>query len=84
MARLDYGSFGRTSSTAVIDTIGVGPEYKGCGIGSALMTQLLDNLASLQVADVRTEVEWNNFQINRFLAACGFYPAQILSLDCPL
>ncbi len=84
MARLDYGSFGRTSSTAVIDTIGVGPEYKGSGIGTALMTQLLGNLASLQVEDIRTEVEWNNFQINRFLAGAGFTPAQILSLDCAL
>lgn len=84
MARLDYGSFGRTSSTAVIDTIGVGPEYKGSGIGAALMTQLLDNLASLQVEDVRTEVEWNNFQLNRFLAACDFSPAQILSLNSTL
>jgi ribosomal protein S18 acetylase RimI-like enzyme len=84
MARLDYGSFGRTSSTAVIDTIGVGPEYQGSGIGSALMMQLLDNLASLQVEDMRTEVEWNNFQLNRFLAACGFTPAQALSLNCAL
>jgi len=84
MARLDYGSFGRTSSTAVIDTIGVGPEYKGSGIGSALMTQLLGNLSSLQVEDVRTEVEWDNFQLNRFLARCDFRPAQHLSLSCAL
>jgi len=84
MARLDYGSFGRTSSTAVIDTVGVGPEYKGSGIGTALMTQLLGNLSSLQVENVRTEVEWENFPLNRFLAGCGFRPAQHLSLSCAL
>ena len=84
MARLDYGSFGRTCSTAVIDTIGVGPEYAGSGLGSALMGQLLGNLRSLQVEDVRTEVEWDNFGLNRFLSGCGFRPAQRLSLGCAL
>ncbi len=84
MARLDYGSFGRTSSTAVIDTIGVDPEYSGSGIGSALMAQLLGNLYSLQVEDVRTEVGWDDFTLNRFLAGCGFRPAQRLALGCPL
>ncbi len=84
MARLDYGSFGRTSSTAVIDTIGVSPEYKGQGIALSLMSQLLDNLNTLQVEDVRTEVEWNNFELNRFLAGCDFSPTQILALHCPL
>ncbi len=84
MARLDYGSFGLTSSTAVIDTIGVSPEYKGQGIASSLMSQLLDNLNTLQVEDVRTEVEWDNFELNHFLAGCDFSPAQILPLHCQL
>ena len=84
MARVDYGDFGRADSTAVVDTIGVGPEYKGKGIGSALMAQLLDNLASLQVDNLRTEVEWDNFELNRFLADCDFRPAQQISLACAL
>lgn len=84
MARVDYGSFGRAQSTAVVDTLGVGPEYKGSGIGSALMAQLMDNLASLQVENVRTEVEWENFDLNRFLASSGFRPAQELALSCAL
>lgn len=84
MARVDYGSFGRADPTAVMDTLGVGPEYKGSGIGSALMAQLMDNLASLQVENVRTEVEWENFDLNRFLASAGFRPAQELSLSCLL
>ncbi|MCP4287000.1 MAG: GNAT family N-acetyltransferase [Gammaproteobacteria bacterium] len=82
MARLDYGSFGRASSTAVIDTLGVGPEYKSSGVGSALMAQLLDNLASVRVEDVRTEVEWDSFELNRFLSDCAFKPSQHLALSC--
>jgi len=84
MARVDYGDYGKAGSTAVVDTLGVGPEYKGKGIGSALMAQLLDNLASLQVENVSTEVEWDNFQLNRFLAGCDFRPAQQISLACDL
>lgn len=84
MARVDYGDFGKAESTAVVDTLGVGPEYKGKGIGSALMAQLLDNLASLQVDNLRTEVEWDNFQLNHFLAGCDFRPAQQISLACAL
>lgn len=84
MARVDYGEFGRTSSTAIIDTIGVDPEFTGAHIGQALVTQLLANLTALQVHELRTEVAWNDFELNRFLAQRGFRPAQQLVLSCPL
>ncbi len=82
MARVDYGEFGRAETTAVVDTIGVDPEYRGVGIGFLLMRQLVDNLASLRVEHMRTVVEWDDFGLNRFLAHCGFRPAQRLSLGC--
>jgi len=84
MARLDYGEFGRIDSTAVIDTLGVGPEYKGAGIGTDLLAQLLRNLNILHVEEIRTEIDWDNHDLNRFLAHCGFSPTQRLSLRCPL
>jgi len=84
MARLDYGEFGRIQSTAVLDTLGVGPEYKGAGCGTGLLTQLLKNLEGLRVEKIRTEVDWKNQGLNRFLAHCGFAPTQRLALYCPL
>ncbi len=84
MARLDYGEFGRIHSTAVIDTLGVGPEYKGAGLGTELLAQLLKNLEVLRVEQIRTEVAWNNHGLSRFLAHCGFAPTQRLALHCPL
>jgi len=84
MARLDYGEFGRIDSTAVVDTVGVGPEYKGAGIGTDLLAQLLKNLEVLHVEEIRTEVDWDNHELNRFLAHCGFAPTQRLALHCPL
>ena len=36
MARVDLGEFGRVETTAVIDTIGVDPDYRNKGVGRAL------------------------------------------------
>lgn len=79
MARVDFGEFGRTAPEAVMDTIGVDPDYARKGVGRAMMSQLLANLAGLQVERVRTEVEWSMFDLLAFLEACGFVPAQRLA-----
>ena len=83
MAKVDYGEFGQTDTVAVIDTIGVDPLEQSHNIGRALVSQLLRNLASLRVDNVRTEVRWQDFGLNRFLAHCGFNLSQrvVLSLD---
>ena len=83
MAKVDYGEFGQTDTVAVIDTIGVDPLEQSHNIGRALVSQLLRNLASLRVDTVRTEVRWQDFGLNRFLAHCGFHPSQrvVLHLD---
>jgi ribosomal protein S18 acetylase RimI-like enzyme len=76
MARVDFGEFGRTEPEAVMDTIGVDPDCGGKGVGHALMSQLLGNLATLRVERVRTVVEWNDFPLLSFLDRCGFSPSQ--------
>ena len=81
MARVDYGDFGQAETSAVIDTIGVDPLAAGSRIGQALMSQLLLNLRALRVETVRTEVEWQEFGLARFLSRCGFEPAQYLALS---
>ena len=79
MARVDFGEFGQTESEAVIDTLGVNPGISHEHVGTAMMSQLLANLAVLQVDNVRTEVNWDQFDLLSFLKACGFKPAQRLS-----
>lgn len=81
MAKVDYGEFGQTDTVAVIDTIGVDPSEQAHNVGRALVSQLLRNLASLRVETVRTEVQWRDFGLNRFLAQCGFVPAQRLAFS---
>lgn len=80
MARVDFGEFGRASTQAVIDAIGVDPGYRGTGIGGYLMARLLNNLKALGVETVRTEVDWNDTALTGFFAASGFVPAQRIVL----
>jgi len=76
MGRVDYGEFGQTETVAVMDTIGVDPEFSGKQVGTALIAQLLANLESLRVDRVRTEVEWDDLALLGFLKRLGFKPTQ--------
>jgi ribosomal protein S18 acetylase RimI-like enzyme len=84
MARVDLGEFGRVETTAVIDTIGVDPDYQNKGVGRALVSQLLVNLGTLRVETVRTEVDWQDHDLLAYLDRNGFLPAQQLCFDQPL
>jgi predicted N-acetyltransferase YhbS len=84
MARVDLGEFGRVETTAVIDTIGVDPDYRNRGVGRALTSQLLVNLGTLRVEKVQTEVNWQDHDLFAYLGRSGFLPSQRLCFDWPL
>jgi predicted N-acetyltransferase YhbS len=79
MARADFGDFGRTEPVAVIDTLGVDPEYARRGIGRALLSQLFANLGALRVERVETIVAHDDLALAGFFTACGFVPSQRLA-----
>jgi len=81
MARVDLGEFGRAEPAAVMETIGVDPDYRGRGVGRALLSQLLLNLASLRVERIRTELDWRARELIGFLDRCGFLPSRQLCFD---
>jgi ribosomal protein S18 acetylase RimI-like enzyme len=81
MARVDFGEFGRSEPTAVLDTIGVDPAHGRRGVGTALLEQLLRNLGGLRAERVITEVEWNHLPLLGFLGRTGFGHAQRLAFD---
>ncbi len=81
MARVDFGEFGRIEPTAVLDTIGVDPDYRDQGVGRALLSQLFVNLMTLRVEGVRTEIGWADQSLVGFLERCGFRPSQRLCLE---
>jgi ribosomal protein S18 acetylase RimI-like enzyme len=81
MARTDLGDYGRTEPVAIIDTIGVDPEYAHRGVGHALLSQLFVNLGALRVERVETIVAPHDLALAGFLYGCGFAPSQRLAFE---
>jgi GNAT superfamily N-acetyltransferase len=79
MARADLGDFGRTEPVAVIDSLGVSPEYAHHGVGHALMQQLFLNLGALRIERVETVVDRMAFELLGFFYDVGFAPGQRLA-----
>ena len=78
------GEFGVTEPVAVLDTVGVHPDFQGQGVGHALLDQLAVNLRGLGVGSLRTEVGWESQGLLRFFHEAGFVPAPRLSLELDL
>lgn len=76
-----YGEFGAPETVAVMEAIGVHPEYSGRHIARALMRQLEMNLRALGVEKVRTEVDWEQLDFLQFLAHMGYRPAPRFCLE---
>jgi len=79
MARVDFGEFGRTEPTAILDTIAVDPAFVRRHVARALLEQLLLNLRSLRVERLVTEAEWDHLDLLGFLASTGFEHSQRLA-----
>lgn len=84
LARVWTGEFGATEPVAVLDTLGVHPDFQQRGVGDALTDQLTTNLRGLDVSVLRTEVDWGSFELLRFFHRRGFRPAARVCLDLDL
>ncbi|MFN8062332.1 MAG: GNAT family N-acetyltransferase [Vicinamibacterales bacterium] len=84
LARVYYGEFGVLGRVAVLDAIGVHPDFQGRHVGSALIDQLRTNLLGLGIATLRTEVGWDNLAMIQFFHRERFAPAPRLCLDLDL
>lgn len=81
LAKVWYGEFGALEPVAVLDTVGVHPDFRGQGVGAALLDQLRTNLGALGIRCLRTEVAWNDQGLLTFFAHEGFTPAARLVLE---
>jgi len=84
LGSLHYGEFGLPEPIAVLDTILVDPARPREGIGTALLVQLVKNLRAFGIDRLRTEVAWNEHDLNRFLGRRGFSLAPRLVLELSL
>ena len=78
MARADLGDFGRAEPVAVLDTIGIDPDYRQRGVGRALVSQLFVTLGALRVDGVETVVAPEDLELLGFLYRSGFKPSKQL------
>jgi ribosomal protein S18 acetylase RimI-like enzyme len=81
LARVYYGEFGLMEPAAVLDTLGVHPDFQHQGAGRALLRQLCTDLRGLGVHRLQTEVSWEDVNVLAFFQHEGFRPAARLCLD---
>jgi ribosomal protein S18 acetylase RimI-like enzyme len=84
LARLYYGEFGVVEPAAVLDVVGVHPDYRGRHVAAALVDQLRTNLLGLGIGTLQTEVSWSSPELVTFFQHEGFVLASRLCLDLDL
>ena len=84
LCRVYYGEFGSMEKVAVLDTFGVHPDFRGKGVGKAILRQLRTNLLGLGIGHLETEVNWKDTDLLAFFQHAGFQPAPRLALDLDL
>lgn len=81
IASLYYGEYGITEPTASIDAIGVEPALRRHHLARAMFGQLRRNLAAVGATSIRTEVDWNDFDLLGFLHSEHFVPAPRICVE---
>jgi GNAT superfamily N-acetyltransferase len=81
IARVYLGDFGIAEPSAALEAMGVHTDFRGHGVGHALLRQLTTNLLGLGVGMVATEVKWDEPSMLAFLHGEGFKLAPRLCLD---
>ncbi len=84
MGNVFLGEFGIPESVATFDTIGVHPDYQGQGVAVELIRQFVSNLKKAQVEHIYTFVNWNDWDMLKFLEKSGFGPSKTLALEMKL
>ena len=84
IARVYYGEYGSMESTAMLDSLGVHPDFRGRGVGHELVRQLRTNLLGLGVRTLSTVGDWNGQHMLTFFQREGFRPAPRICLDMDL
>ena len=84
MGNVYLGEFGIPEATASLDTIGVHPEYQKQGVAVELIRQFISNLKKAQVEYIYGLVNWNDWDMLKFLEKSGFVPSKAVKLELQL
>ncbi len=84
IARIQNGEFGDDHRIAVLDVIGVDPDARHGGVGSALLAGVDERLKKMNIGELRTQIDWQGRDLMQFFAAAGFNLAFDQVLERPL
>lgn len=71
-ARILEGEFGVRSAVAVLDAIGVDPDYQGKGIGRIILSGIERRMKNKNISTLQTQIAWTDHAMIRFFASTGF------------
>lgn len=84
LARVLEGEFGREVPGLRLEVIGVRDDARGHRVGARLFDALSDYGRRHGLADVLTQVPWNDHRMLRWIDAMGFELASNHVVDCPV
>jgi GNAT superfamily N-acetyltransferase len=85
LGTLRDGEFGVPEPIAILDTVLVERSHQGRGVATAMLEQLALNLRAFGVRRIRTELSWEDHQLDGFLGRRGFAPVpqRVLEMTLP-
>jgi ribosomal protein S18 acetylase RimI-like enzyme len=72
-----YSSWNSGERQAQLETLSVGPSFRGQGIGDRLLAAVREWLATRGIESIALSATWANEQAHRFYERHGFQPAEI-------
>ena len=82
-ARIEEGEFGTRDVVAVLDVIGIDPDVQRRGMGKTLLAEIERRMKARGIGTLRTQIDWRNHWMIRFLSSSGFLlaPIEVLERD---
>lgn len=81
IARILRGEFGHKDAVAVLDAVGVDPEYREQHLGHSLLDELMEMSHERGIRSLQSQVSWANHDLLRFFNISRFTLAPRLALE---
>lgn len=84
IAHIHRGEFGQEDAVAVLDALGVDPDYRERGLGHNLVRELIEQAKRLGARSIQSEADWRDHHLLNFFDQAGFELAPRVTLRRPV